>query len=463
MLWTLIVLLLLFWVLGFAFHVAGGIIHVLLVIAVVLFLVNLLSAATNLANRAQSCYRPSEWTCSSFRSGPIGTSSTASARWKRRSSRRARPESSDASGTAFRGDAPPGRGASPQRRRAVTRRTRLGTRCRTGSWPGWPSASPSSACCGTSGGKTAVVAVHPQDMTFEQVDDARSGGRCSATTSATGAGWSSTALLLIGRRHAHPGSRARTSSAYYFAFRVSATGCRCAARRRACARVDVDRPAVPAAHRAARRRSLERRARDARIHDIAAQLRLQHLSTSSSAWRASRVVTPASDMLGSSHVKLRELAERLACRLEGDGDIEITRVAGIQDAGPGDLTFLANPKYQRRSPTTRASAVILRRRRARRAPCAMLRDARIRISAFARAVGLFAPAGGPRPACTRWPRSPPTRQLGAARVDRRVRRGRRRRARSATARSSFRTSPSAPARASAPTASSTRTSPSASG
>ena len=43
MLWTLVVLLLLFWVLGFAFHVAGGIIHLLLVIAVVLFLVNLLS------------------------------------------------------------------------------------------------------------------------------------------------------------------------------------------------------------------------------------------------------------------------------------------------------------------------------------------------------------------------------------------------------------------------------------
>jgi hypothetical protein len=43
MLWTLIVLLLLFWVLGFAFDVAGGIIHVLLVIAAVLFLVNLIS------------------------------------------------------------------------------------------------------------------------------------------------------------------------------------------------------------------------------------------------------------------------------------------------------------------------------------------------------------------------------------------------------------------------------------
>ena len=43
MLWTLMVLLLLFWVLGFAFDVAGGIIHVLLVIAAVIFLVNLIS------------------------------------------------------------------------------------------------------------------------------------------------------------------------------------------------------------------------------------------------------------------------------------------------------------------------------------------------------------------------------------------------------------------------------------
>ena len=43
MLWTLIVLLLLFWVLGFAFDVAGGLIHILLVIAAVMFLVNLIS------------------------------------------------------------------------------------------------------------------------------------------------------------------------------------------------------------------------------------------------------------------------------------------------------------------------------------------------------------------------------------------------------------------------------------
>ena len=43
MLWTLIVLLFLFWLLGFAFDVAGGLIHILLVIAAVLFLVNLIS------------------------------------------------------------------------------------------------------------------------------------------------------------------------------------------------------------------------------------------------------------------------------------------------------------------------------------------------------------------------------------------------------------------------------------
>jgi uncharacterized membrane protein YtjA (UPF0391 family) len=43
MLWTLIVLLVVFWALGLAFKVAAGLIHVLLVIAVVLFLVNLIS------------------------------------------------------------------------------------------------------------------------------------------------------------------------------------------------------------------------------------------------------------------------------------------------------------------------------------------------------------------------------------------------------------------------------------
>ena len=59
-------------------------------------------------------------------------------------------------------------------------------------------------------------------------------------------------------------------------------------------------------------------------------------------------------------MKLRELAERLACRLEGDGEIEIVRVAGIEDAGPGDLTFVANPKYLATLSTTRAQGIVCR-------------------------------------------------------------------------------------------------------
>jgi UDP-3-O-[3-hydroxymyristoyl] glucosamine N-acyltransferase len=94
-------------------------------------------------------------------------------------------------------------------------------------------------------------------------------------------------------------------------------------------------------------------------------------------------------------VKLRDLAVRLDCRLEGDGDLEIMGVAGIQDAGPGQLTFLANPKYQSTLASTRAGAVLLRDD-SPAAPCAMLRT-RDPYLAFARAVGLFAPAARPAP------------------------------------------------------------------
>jgi UDP-3-O-[3-hydroxymyristoyl] glucosamine N-acyltransferase len=94
-------------------------------------------------------------------------------------------------------------------------------------------------------------------------------------------------------------------------------------------------------------------------------------------------------------VKLSELAARLECRLEGDGELDVTRVAGIQDAQPGDLTFLANSKYEKTLGSTRATAVILREE-APPAPCAMLR-ARDPYLAFARAVALFAPASRPAP------------------------------------------------------------------
>jgi UDP-3-O-[3-hydroxymyristoyl] glucosamine N-acyltransferase len=93
-------------------------------------------------------------------------------------------------------------------------------------------------------------------------------------------------------------------------------------------------------------------------------------------------------------MKLRELAERLGCRLDGDGEVEVNRVAGIEDAGPGDLTFLSNSRYSAAARTTRASAIIIGENAAA-APCAMLRSANPYLS-FARAIGLF--AGETRPA-----------------------------------------------------------------
>ena len=92
-------------------------------------------------------------------------------------------------------------------------------------------------------------------------------------------------------------------------------------------------------------------------------------------------------------MKLQEIASRLGCRLEGDGEIEINRVTGIEDAGPGDLTFFTNPKYAAELRKTSASAVILSEK-AEAAPCAMLR-AREPYLAFAKAVELFVPVQRP--------------------------------------------------------------------
>jgi UDP-3-O-[3-hydroxymyristoyl] glucosamine N-acyltransferase len=58
-------------------------------------------------------------------------------------------------------------------------------------------------------------------------------------------------------------------------------------------------------------------------------------------------------------MQLSKIAEILACELQGEGSIEIRRVVGIEDAGPGDLTFLSNPKYSSKLKTTQASAIII--------------------------------------------------------------------------------------------------------
>ena len=87
---------------------------------------------------------------------------------------------------------------------------------------------------------------------------------------------------------------------------------------------------------------------------------------------------------------LHELADRLGCRLEGGAGATITGVSGLDEAGPGDVTFLANPAYAPRVASTRAGAIIAGESLPA-APCAILRSSNPYL-AFARAVALFAPA-----------------------------------------------------------------------
>jgi UDP-3-O-[3-hydroxymyristoyl] glucosamine N-acyltransferase len=60
-------------------------------------------------------------------------------------------------------------------------------------------------------------------------------------------------------------------------------------------------------------------------------------------------------------MNLTEMAALLRADVEGDGEVEITAVARIEQAGKGDLTFLSNPRYNRFVETTGASAVIVAR------------------------------------------------------------------------------------------------------
>lgn len=93
-------------------------------------------------------------------------------------------------------------------------------------------------------------------------------------------------------------------------------------------------------------------------------------------------------------MKLKDLAGQLDCALRGDGEVEITGVAGMEHAGPSQITFLANPKYAHKVKNTQAAAIIA-------APAVGELPIPVVVSEnpyldFARALGLFYQA--PRPA-----------------------------------------------------------------
>ncbi|PYT64440.1 MAG: UDP-3-O-(3-hydroxymyristoyl)glucosamine N-acyltransferase [Acidobacteria bacterium] len=92
-------------------------------------------------------------------------------------------------------------------------------------------------------------------------------------------------------------------------------------------------------------------------------------------------------------MKLSELAPKLGCRLEGPPDTEVRGVAGIEHAGPDQVTFMANRKYFSLLKTTRAGAVLLEEgvaieRDSSLPPLAALRSANPYL-AFAHAIELF--------------------------------------------------------------------------
>ena len=86
-------------------------------------------------------------------------------------------------------------------------------------------------------------------------------------------------------------------------------------------------------------------------------------------------------------MKLADLAQHLGAALDGDGTAEITGVAAIESAAPGDLTFVANPKYAALARSTRATAVLVE------PSFSAITAATLRIDnpylAFARAIELF--------------------------------------------------------------------------
>jgi UDP-3-O-[3-hydroxymyristoyl] glucosamine N-acyltransferase len=87
-------------------------------------------------------------------------------------------------------------------------------------------------------------------------------------------------------------------------------------------------------------------------------------------------------------MKLAQIASALHARVEnGSPDIEITGLNGIEQAGPGELSFVANPKYAAAARLTKATAVIVAENFPV-IPCATLRVEDPYLS-FARALELF--------------------------------------------------------------------------
>ena len=56
---------------------------------------------------------------------------------------------------------------------------------------------------------------------------------------------------------------------------------------------------------------------------------------------------------------IKEIVSEIGGVVEGDTSIEIKSLASLSDAGIGDISFLANPRYSSAVSSSKASAVIV--------------------------------------------------------------------------------------------------------
>lgn len=73
-----------------------------------------------------------------------------------------------------------------------------------------------------------------------------------------------------------------------------------------------------------------------------------------------------------TNYSLAQLAEHIGATVKGDTSIEVSSLATLADAGVGQISFLANPKYKSQLAETKASAVLVTERDAEHATCACL-------------------------------------------------------------------------------------------
>ncbi|KAB7776401.1 MULTISPECIES: UDP-3-O-(3-hydroxymyristoyl)glucosamine N-acyltransferase [Xanthomonas] len=83
-----------------------------------------------------------------------------------------------------------------------------------------------------------------------------------------------------------------------------------------------------------------------------------------------------------------EIAERFGLQVHGDGSVAVRGVATLAQAGPGQLSFLANPRYRAQLADSTAAIVVLRADDAEAAPGTAL-IARDPYVAFAKIAALF--------------------------------------------------------------------------